>query len=63
VIIHRPADEWEQKVTIHKGQMLPVEVVEKMLPDQKLASPTNVRSSARHRRVQRIEQFVEIERV
>jgi hypothetical protein len=63
VIIHRPADEWEEKVTIHRGQMLPVEVVEKMLPDQKLAIANERQIVARNRRVQRIEQFVEIERV
>jgi hypothetical protein len=63
VIMHRPATDWEKEVTIHKGQMVPAEVIRAMTADQKLYAANERRIVPRHRRVQRIEQFVEVANV
>jgi hypothetical protein len=62
VTLQRPAEDWEKEVTIHKGQMLPADVVASMTADQKLFVANERSMLPRHRRVQRVEQFVEISR-
>lgn len=62
VILHRYADEWEEEVTVHHGQMLPAKVVQSMSAQQKLTVANDRRVLPRHARVQRVEQFVEITR-
>jgi hypothetical protein len=63
VVMHRDAEDWEERVTVHKGQMLPAAVVQAMSAGQKLTVANERSILPRHRRVHRIEQFVEIERV
>lgn len=62
VILHRPAEDWEKEVTVHGGQVMPADVVRSLTSEQKLYVANERRTLPRYKRVQRVEQFVEITR-
>lgn len=63
ITLHYPADDWQTEVLLHRGQLMKPDVVRRMLPQQKLELANEHLAVPRFRRVQRVDSFVEIERV